>query len=1298
MSESITEVIPILRENLKITENEAKILLPLYLGGNMTVGGISLYSDVAISTVERALKSLEKKGLVLKIEGVIDVYRSLDPSFGITDNLSALLERLEEIGKKSDSNVTKRKEELDTSVGTSLSDVKAITDATRNTLDDFESKMMDAVQSQIESMVNICTQVLSSLSQNFESTISQVDLTLEDDLGSGLLELQVELDKTQKSFQSEIGTIKRDLDKWLKDQTLTTKERIEGFNQIETELLDAILNSISDAFAKSEETVGSIAETLSDSLSEKTLEISNDTANSFSNVTAALTEALEDFENRISAAHTDSLESLKVLLANSRSLSSDEGAFVRDVINQVSESISVTVENIDSWKSEVSNFIENTSRSISTQLEQIASTDSAYLEAIKTSVSGYLDKVTSMLNAEYSALRNLSSSMITDLETYLSSTRNSVMNQFRRQMKSDQTELETSGDALQSEINKWSVGTQKELHRRLSGLSTDLDVVLNTESSEFLKLAENMNSRLKSSFNSTLSSATTRNDAIISGIKKSTSDFETSVGSKLNEIVLSFGTSGTKHYEDIQAIYEALENHLDKRVTSSVTTLSTLVEKAQKEIARNIDDQTTRIDDHAQGIRDEFHYHIEDMTTQFISLTQNLEATFNGLLSSQTIEARDLISSIHSEFRNAVKSEMSILEDDSLKLQQGYTSEIGLKVETVSDSISTLRKSLEEFVNKKRTEISLSMVQTLDKVESSVNSTQDSLKEMESGIIKQIGENIVQLSKEFEGSVNAARNQISVSIDGFLEEANTSLNSTVSSVKSTVETFITAQSDSKERYMTSTSKKIDALASKSLKSVTEKIESYQTILAKDETSNMKSKTTAREEVVSEIESHKSEVGMAIDAAAMSVNTAVGNVTSSLVVLGNKLNSDLSEMQNVLSESSVKAENRVLKRCEVTLEKIEQMATNLFKESDTNLKAKTSEFESASITVLETGQSRFNELNTILTGITSTTVNKATKELSQELAQVLDTLTQDLKEHRNRSKGIHADLVSFINGISKETKSNRDAAIERALQNVLEANQQSARKFESIGLSLKTQISDGSYRLIENLSGDISDSSSQISNIMTQETKNVNDRLSTIKQKRNESLTNVGANIDKALRRWSKGTTDILDSSLSELNASIDSINNATSSTASMISAIKSSGAALINSAVTKSWYLTGVQETFAHLADLALRAEKSIVISTPSLEFLDLKALNKVKNPRRRVLILPILDEIPEEIESLKGWRIWHIPDPFLLAVRDESEIVLSAGDESSGAFAIASIDESYLKLYHDFLGPLLTRLRIKST
>ena len=110
---------------------------------------------------------------------------------------------------------------------------------------------------------------------------------------------------------------------------------------------------------------------------------------------------------------------------------------------------------------------------------------------------------------------------------------------------------------------------------------------------------------------------------------------------------------------------------------------------------------------------------------------------------------------------------------------------------------------------------------------------------------------------------------------------------------------------------------------------------------------------------------------------------------------------------------------------------------------------------------------------------------------------------------------------------------------------------------------------------------------------------------------------------------------------------------------------------------------------------MAQRAEESIVVSVPDVSCLDLKKLARVKKPPRRVLIIPETDEPDPALEIMDGWRIWQTKTPMLLSVIDDREILVGGGSDSDTPIAVISEEASYLKLYHDVLGPRLIRSKV---
>jgi sugar-specific transcriptional regulator TrmB len=92
---AVVEYMPVLKANLGLTDLEAKVMLPIYLGGNMTPGAIAMISGEKLPSVNRTLGRLESKGFVVKVEGVVPIFRPVPAVLSMTGELNSVVENIE---------------------------------------------------------------------------------------------------------------------------------------------------------------------------------------------------------------------------------------------------------------------------------------------------------------------------------------------------------------------------------------------------------------------------------------------------------------------------------------------------------------------------------------------------------------------------------------------------------------------------------------------------------------------------------------------------------------------------------------------------------------------------------------------------------------------------------------------------------------------------------------------------------------------------------------------------------------------------------------------------------------------------------------------------------------------------------------------------------------------------------------------------------------------------------------------------------------------------------------------------
>ena len=732
-NDTVSKSVPILRDSLGLSEAEAKAIVPIYLGGNMTAGGVALLTGEKLATVKRTLGRLVNKGLIKQIDGIVPVYRALSPSMALSGTLEDSIKGVKGLTDESEKLLSSRITETDSVVDSIIDSQTKSLEVLKTALITYENQVLELVRKQIENVTMTATQTMTGFSNEIELSMNDLDTTLDESLGTKLRELQAEIDKAQIAMAKDLKAQIREFDKWLKTERKGTLSSIGEFEAKSSALVESAKNAVSSTLTKSSEMIQNLIRDASGMLASMASTASDNGIAVINGVSTELSQLLNHLDNELGQAYLAGQESLKEVITQARVVSQEYSEFAKNRIGaavEIADSVSGVV---DDWKNEVSGFMEVASHSVTSQLDQVASTDASYLEQMKNSLTSHIERVNLSLIDEYKAISSLATDLGSDSETTLTETRSMMLDLLQSQNVDEQNDCDAAVGKLHTELENWVGDTVISIEKKLKDTAKDVSTILDTETTELNTISEAMNSRLKSAFNSVIKSTNTKNETLLTSVKKTTHDFETGIGHSLDELITSFTSATEKQVRESKELYEGLRERLDNRMFQSIATINSQADRVQKDITNTILEQTNRIDQHTLGIKEEFHNRLDEITTQFISLTQGLEATFNGLLSSQTLEARDLITSAHSEFRTTLKNEVTTLKDDSLKIQKEYSTEIALKIDDVASTVATVKKALNELSVQKRFEISESMAKTLTNLESSIRSTEESLRDIEHG-------------------------------------------------------------------------------------------------------------------------------------------------------------------------------------------------------------------------------------------------------------------------------------------------------------------------------------------------------------------------------------------------------------------------------------------------------------------------------------------------------------------------------------------------------------------------------------
>ncbi|UCE09601.1 MAG: hypothetical protein JSW61_11595 [Candidatus Thorarchaeota archaeon] len=1291
----VSENNEVLMTSLGITEVELRVLLSVYAGGHMTAGGISLVSGEKIQSVRKALARLEKKGLVVPIEGIIPVYKAISPTIASGEILTSLLNDLEAAESSSRKETARLKEEVEvTSKGLvegHLSATKTLWDL----LEDYEDKMIETLQSLIAAVTGSASGVLGGLSDAAIISLQNVENDLEEDLGTKLRELQLELDKSQKELSKTLKATLGSFNKWLKTERTTTANSITAYDTRVDALLKEVRKAIDSALTNAESAIAVTNVELLQSMNSSTSDLAVKIDAMLEELMTDLADVRSDFDAGLSQALDASKESIQEYIESVKALSSDEVEKVQSSMDAPIARIEKALDEVTTWKQDALAYFVSAESSLNAQLDQLSASDQSLIEIVKNTLLGHLDRVSSLVTDEYETLSSIVTGIEGEYSQHLDNTKESIVALVREHLSSDQKAMGTKAAAMRTELNNFAKKASRRIGRRLTRGTSKLGDVVEDRSLKLQAVADTVSKKLRTSMTEIITKTSTANESLLTEMTKSTHQLETGVGNSLGTVLNQFAAITEQYVDEAESLYAGLNSRIDTRLGDTVKSLTSHMDRARHSIEIMIDDQMERIDKQAAGIQDEFHMQIEEITRQFVSLTQGLEAAFNGLLASQIIETRDFISSTHTEFNTAVKSEMNTLKEESANLQQEYSAELGQKLDEIRESASSLRKSLEEVTADEQKNMAESIQTTLDSLETAIQANQDSLVEVDSTTVKQMKDELVELTSDFGAAAAAARVGLTEKVSALTEAVENELEKSIRKVTTVAETRFAEQADVHQRTLTGTSKDLDATLTKLLKDLTSNLEAFQLTLAEAEAERVKAKSDAREEVADALDVRKNEATMAVGAASAALESSVAGIGASIESLEARLSDDLSSASLGISEASKAAVKSLTQNSRKSISHISQTGEDLVQKFAEMYQGYTGELESKSMISIREIQDHVGAFPTAFSVTAEKSLQDTTTDTRRVFGKVVEALSATLTETERASESASEELRGVSDRLASRVTSEFENALEECQEGAVTSNQHAARMFESIGLSLKSNTSKAGHGLIEDFRGDAANKTQEISVTASAANATLADETAKLKEAHTEVLEKQEATVARSFRKWSTSQKKSLDKRHKGLVSTLKDAKASTRSTVESVEAIREAIEKLAKVTTEKTWYVSGVDEVFAHIHDMASRATESIIISVYDTTNLDLKALSRAKSAGIRVLFVPSSDEPDSALEGLSGWRVWQTKSPPLLAVADNDEILIGGTSESDQLVSLISCDESYIHLFRDVIGPRIVASRI---
>ena len=1291
MSKTATAIaIPKLRGGLSLSKGEASVLLPVIRSGSITAGAISMLLDEPISKVTRALNSLEKKGLVMVASGIVPLYQASPPVLQLADLLQAFVAESESAVGEVASITSEFQKSTDKALAVLFKSIDKSSRSLDASYETYESDVRQVAQAQIGAMVDLTRGILSDFSQNIHDAMDQLNNSLENDIGEKLTLLQGDLDESQNQLEADMKRISKDFDKWMAQEKASTAKSVKSVNVSSKRIVAAASQILGALFQIYETSLLETTEKLSEVISSRALEATNNSSEVITGLIDTLKQKTNSLDALISQTLTSSQEKLSDTAAEARINSGGQAENLQRKLDEAVGVVKTFSASVDGWNEDVNGYMDTASESVLAQFEQLNASERAFLDMVRSSLAGFVERMNAAISDEYKGLRTITRGLTSDTDELMNEARTSVVALLQNEVSADRERLQTANDALQSHLATWNDKATKNIDKKVSSAVKEVVGVLDTESAELSSLTENLTSRLKSSFSGVVTTAETKNDAILTSIKRAADEYETNLETKLSEIAKEYTSAIQKEVSAAKTLYEGLNERLNTRLTDSTNALSSHASKAQKEIDATIEEQVSRIDRHAEEIRGEFHNRIEEITQQFITVTQSVESTFSGLVASQSVEARDLIASVHSEFKNSMKSEMDGLSEESIKLQQEFSSEIGMRIDSVVESTASLKRTLDEFSVEKESEVSKALEAAIKAIEVSLTTVQENLAVLESGTVKQFGENFQQISQEFATSVAGARDNISERLKSITPETSDILSKNTANVKTTVDTYLSEEMESMQRVLGETSRKLDKLATTNIKKTADKVNEFHVAMDTAQLTASTARNESRDKLMKAIEDRRAETAVAFDAASVWIESAMNNISSSLETLGSKLNNEAMHAQQALGKSVESAVDAFRDGSQLQVAQLEDIGSSYLKHIEGQLHSNISEFNVAGETTLNAGIDALAEFPEKVVAEAENASNSVLAEGRVRFESSQGEAEAKVAEFEKASRASAEEIENLINRIDEQATKSRDAAVEQIHQSAIVSNQYAARRLESVGVELKAAFSRSSYGIVEDLTSKVSESTSTMQESQKSGDAEISTASTQFQNSRAELLHSLSSITGESLKEWTDAARERSTALSVQFQEAMTRASDGAGKTSEMLRAIREASQELAVLPSENTWYMSGNEEICSYILDMAARSELSIVISIPNLACLDLKKLSKVKVPTRKVLIVPESEERDASLDQLKGWRIWELPSPALLSVMDDKEVLIGGLAENVGPFCVLSRDEAYLKLYQDIIGPAI--------
>jgi sugar-specific transcriptional regulator TrmB len=656
------ELLKAVQGRFNLTESQSRVYIALLIMRQLTPDEVSRYSGVTFAKVQTALETLQEKGFIKPLPGVVTRYEAYAPYKELSD------------------------------------EVKAFTKETQdswNELQKLQNKTMDEIREELQSMIRQTKTAIDNLNEQQGIALNEAAMSTNIVLNNVAENLQKSLTNLSTSstdeFSKQITTLHQSVKKSIADS-------VSQIDEAENLALTDVKKGLEAHKEETEQWLTTIADRLL-------------------NQSDALTQQLKthlDDANSLQQRNIDS--SVKTI--TTEITSEKEG------ISEIAEETATTINtNLKSFTREtqqdISTLQEAINQILSKQHQDVKSQIHETWTQRTQSLDEMLSRIEKLLQKETRRLQQTSDKFASDMDAIIKAARENSIQTTETLFQDLQNSLETSNQGykrlqkeVESTISQWPPTALS--FSQFSKIQSDLNTLteqVKTDHERLLEVAsEELGVEMRDTYLAQLLEVNTLSQSLIKDIKKQkttlTGNFESianQVATRLKRRLATIRKTGTAFLTDFQAkiaLQEEQTRTFNKRTSNLLKQQTNVVLNSLKttedQIAQYVEERINRA---KNNVRQAARENITKATKRQKDIEKQLES-FQAALKKMTKETTSELRQEFTHLEKTIKQYSDGIESTADKLREEQTLQIDKATTGYQQSMTKIKKKRNRAINR----------------------------------------------------------------------------------------------------------------------------------------------------------------------------------------------------------------------------------------------------------------------------------------------------------------------------------------------------------------------------------------------------------------------------------------------------------------------------------------------------------------------------------------------------------------------------------------------------------------------